>query len=388
VNYYPKKIFIGSSSENKDAVEEIAVILKGLGCSPIRWWTPEVFTGGQYTFESILKVAHKADAGLFLLAEDDVIHSRDKTVTATRANVVLEAGVFYGVLGRNSVGLCTIGSPDIPSDWNGITRIPFNQEDPSTFRRGLKRWLENVVYVNHKEPPNVHMSSRKNIHTLYPVDVRLGFNKNERGVIDEDVSKHITHLRMLCLTGNQFINPDEMSENRMEIHESISISEAIRSILDKTGAQLDLILAKPTKSELEDVEHKISNSRGGAEKTSYSAQSRLYKLLTSDKTFIKALHEGRFCYCVVDMCIPFAIFAVEYKSEYAFLNHVKIDPYSLHMTDENEMRTMIIWQNSDKENYEYFLRNFNEIRKTLKPLKPADLKDWSDKWENEGHNLR
>jgi len=385
---YKKKVFIGSSTENKDKAEYIAGKLEELDCSPILWWKPAVFPGGNYTFESILNVAHNVDAGLFLLAEDDVMRSRERDFKATRANVVLEAGVFYGVLGRSSVGLCVIGSPKIPSDWKGITTIRYNDEKEIEFKDHLKPWLANVSRVNHKKPPNVHMSSRKNIHTLYPVDVRLGFNKNERNVINNDVSKHIRHLKILCLTGNSFINPDEMTEPRMEIHESISISKAIYSILKNTEAQLDLILAKPTESVLEDVDHKISNSRGGAEKTSYSAQSRLYKLLTSNETFMKALHEGRFCYYVADACIPFAIFAVEYDSKYAFLNHVKIDPYSLHMTDENEMRTMIIWQNSDEENYEFFLRNFNAIRRNLQPLTTDDMKDWSEKWEKEGHNMR
>jgi len=383
VNYYPKKVFIGSSNENRNTAKKIAKILKDdRECSPILWWTPEVFTGGQYTFESILKVAHKVDAGIFLLAEDDVTYSRDRQFMATRANVVLEAGVFYGVLGCKNVGLCTIGSPDIPRDWDGITRISFNQEDITLFKQELKRWLENVVYVNHKEPPNVHMASRENIHTLYPIDVRLGFNKDELGEINNDVSKYITKLRILCLTGNSIINPEEMVPDIFERHKSVSISKAIYSILANTTAELDLILANPTESILKDVHLKIANPRGGAKKTSYSALKTLYELLTSNEIFVKAFHERRFHCYLADLYFPFAIFAVEYKSKYAFLNHVKIDPYSLYLTDEDEMRTMIIWQNSDKNNYDFFVSNFDTIRRNLEPLKkPGELKNFFRKME-------
>jgi hypothetical protein len=381
VNYYKKRVFIGSSTKSRENAEDIARILEELGCSTIRWWDPSVFVGGQYTFESILKVANEVDAGLFLLDEDDIIS--EKNFTAVNVNVVLEAGVFYGVLGQRGVGLCTIGSPKIPSDWDGITRIPFSREALSTFTIRLRKWLENVNRVKHKEPNNVHMGNREKIHRLYPVGERMGFNKNEYGDVDIAVSKHITRMRILNICSNLIINPDYAEHSHTIPDDPNSISKVIRSILTNTRAQMTLILAKPTENVLKDMQHKIANPNPNkATGAIYSAQSELYNALSGDTLFAEAKRENRFGYYVTDMCMPFAIFAVEYDTEYSFLNHVKVDLYSAPLTNENERRSMIIWQNSDEENYNFFLRNFDNVRTQLcSPHNMDEMRIWADKWK-------
>ena len=271
-----KRIFIGSSSEAKPYAKKIAATLEKLDCVTMPWWEAHVFPAGDYTFDSILHAAHSVDAGVFLLAEDDTTHSRGRAFATTRNNVLLEAGLFYGVLGRSGVGLCTIDSPDIPSDWDGITLIRFNAEKMNEFEERAKHWLKKVKHRNNVKPHNVHMQSREEIHKLYSLEKRLGSNIEMR--------KHITYIRILNFASTLLINPDE-AEPEQRSHDSCELSEMVYSILkNNSSARIGLILSEPTEYGLKDVGCKIA-SPIGPQRVMYNAQSKLYEFLTNDEVY-------------------------------------------------------------------------------------------------------
>jgi len=370
-----KRIFIGSSSEQIKNAEKIAIVLENLGHSVKPWWGSEVFPPGAYTFDSILNVARSVDAGLFLLAEDDFTKTRGEIFPATRDNVLIEAGIFFGALGRNSVGLFTVGIPKTPSDWKGITVKCFSQDKINNFKGDVEVWLGNVEYKHNKKPNNVHMERRADINVQYPLKERLGGH-------DIEMHKHITQIKIINLASNLFINPTEAEPDHIK-HDSVSLSDVMTSIVKNSTARISLILAKPTDNVLKDAKTKIANSLT-AEKVIYSAHSKLYKLLTQNDDFIKSKTENRFLFKVTEVCIPFAIFAVEYDQEHSFLNHVKIDLYSAALTSENERRSMVIWKNQDSENYKFFMSNFDSIWRNDTLCSDVDMEEmriWSDIWD-------
>ena len=377
---YKKRIFIGSSSKQKENVKKIACVLEEIGCDVTRWWDSSVFRVGEYTFDSLLQAAHLYDAGLFLLAEDDYLYNdKGEDFKTTRDNVLLEAGVFFGALGRNGVGLCVVGSPKMPTDWAGITTIKFNhEENRHRFQDEVERWLKKVKHRNNEKPFNVHMQARKEIDQQYLLKKRLNS--------DSDVYMHIRSVKILNLASNLFINPDD-ADSECKSDDTLHLSKVMYLIIkNNSNARIQLVLAEPTYNVLKDVNTKIANPIGATE-VIYSTQSKLYEFLTSDEVFKAAYRENRFLYKVTDLCLPFAIFAVEYDSEFSFLNHVRVDLYSAALTNENDRRSMVIWQNQDHENYQFFRQNFENIRQHLSRRPSMDeMKIWSEKWENELKN--
>ena len=317
------------------------------------WWNDDVFPPCEYTFDSILNVAHLVDAGIFILAEDDILCGENgkKTNATTRDNVLIEAGVFYGVLGKNGVGLCAIDNPKMPSDWLGINIIKYKEDMQITLEEKIKIFLDNVERKNNKKPNNVHMQARREIHKQYPLRHRLGS--------DSSVYKNIVYVRILNIASSLIVNPSE-AEYGHKKQDTHNLSEIIYTILRDTNAWVQLVLADPTNWVVNDAKSKIANPLG-AEAIIFSAQSRLYDLLTGNDVYIKALQERRFQYRVTDIAIPFVVFAVEYDYRYSYLNHVKIDLYSAALTDEDSRRSMVIWQRQDNENYDFFLQNFKDI---------------------------
>lgn len=86
-------------------------------------WTQGVFGIGRTTLSSLLIQAQKADFATFILSPDDVVTMRKKDLKVARDNVLLELGLFAGVLGANRVFFVTPDDQEfhLPTDLLGIT---------------------------------------------------------------------------------------------------------------------------------------------------------------------------------------------------------------------------------------------------------------------------
>jgi len=374
-----KRIFIGSSSGAKQQARKIAEILEDLGASVTGWWMMESFTTGQYTLDELLKAANNHDGGIFVLAEDDKIVIANKEQFTARDNVLIEAGIFYGALGRAAVGLCIVGNIHMPTDWQGITTIGYDSNAENRMRRKLEIWLQNIVYHFEKKQNNVSMLARKEIHQQYTIDERLQ--------ITSGLYKNIRNIRLLNFASTLFLNPNngDSAHIRQLNSEPINLSQAISLVLKDSDANLELILTKPTPLNLEDIKTKIANPKVGATGAVYSALNSLHQL-TSNDTIYKGLLKrpnNRFKYYVTSVSIPFAIFHVEFHDDYSYLNHVKVDLYSAELANEDDRRSMIIWQATDNLNYHFFVDNFDRIRRGTTCEVPSceDLEKWAQKWE-------
>ena len=94
--------------------------------------------------------------------------------------------------------------------------------------------------------------------------------------------------------------------------------------------------------------------------------------------------EGERLY-VSKISIPFGIFNVEFLGKESRWNHVKVDLYSAGLNNEDDRRSFIIWQENDSKNYDFFIHNFDNIKRDSRICEVPTLnmlKEWADIWES------
>ena len=120
------RLFVGSSSEGKDVAYAVQAALARYPVH-VDLWTDDLFPPSHQTLEALEKRLPLIDFALLVLTADDVVRSRGKQRWAPRDNVVLEAGLFCGALGRGRTFLLVQAGDDlkIPSDLFGLTLLSF-----------------------------------------------------------------------------------------------------------------------------------------------------------------------------------------------------------------------------------------------------------------------
>lgn len=226
---------------------------------------------------------------------------------------------------------------------------------------------------------NVLMLPRREIHNRYSIDNRLH--------ISDGLYKQIRHIRIMNFASNLIINP-EIGEIGHIPPKDIQLSDAIEKIMRETKASVELILTKPSKYNLKDLETKIANHRAGSGKGAlYSALATLYKNLATDTIYAQnsVLTPVLFQSYVMKTSMPFGIFNVEFLGEAKRLSHVKVDLYSAALDNEDARRSFVIWQDDDQENYQFFIKNFDNVKNNPLLCEKATLemlKVWAEEWEN------
>jgi hypothetical protein len=124
------ELFIGSSAEAGDVAAALeANLAHHFNVTP--WTAGGSFQPGHMTLQELERHVHKSDFGVFVFSKDDVTTSRGKQQKAPRDNVVFEAGLFIGGLGREN---CFIVAPQdykklkMPSDLEGFHPATYDHE--------------------------------------------------------------------------------------------------------------------------------------------------------------------------------------------------------------------------------------------------------------------
>lgn len=135
-----KKIFIGSSSDSIDIAIEIQQVLEELGAQTTIWKDSEAFPLASNTLDALIQAAHTHNGGVFIFNTDDRLYDRNPNGSARflpRDNVIAEAGIFTGALGKEVVVLCTVDKVQVASDFNGITTLEYSLQ-PAEKKKKLK----------------------------------------------------------------------------------------------------------------------------------------------------------------------------------------------------------------------------------------------------------
>jgi Predicted nucleotide-binding protein containing TIR-like domain/Histidine-specific methyltransferase, SAM-dependent len=140
-----KKIFIGSSTEKKSIAEKIAQLLSNNHYEVLRWWTQ--FSAGSVTLDRLIDIAKEVDGAIFIFSKDDKKWYRGKEHDSPRDNVVLEYGLFVGLLDRNRAIVLAEENLDLPSDVDSINHLSI-KEDVDTLAEETVSHFNRVLSKN------------------------------------------------------------------------------------------------------------------------------------------------------------------------------------------------------------------------------------------------
>jgi len=130
-------LFIGSSSEGKALAEAIQFNL----CSDIEAmvWNQGLVRLGDTMVESLDRISREVDFAALVVTPDDITETRGTRRAAARDNVLFEAGLFMGRLGRDRTFLVCPGDHEVglPSDLAGMTFAPYSKGANGSLRASL-----------------------------------------------------------------------------------------------------------------------------------------------------------------------------------------------------------------------------------------------------------
>jgi len=140
-------MFIGSSAEGLSIARALQAELEHDVDATV--WDQGVFGLSDSSLEALERHAGEIDFAVFVLSADDLPTKRGESGEVPRDNVLFEAGLFIGRLGRHRVFLvsCRDDTLELPTDLRGITRAQFNRRDDvrasvgpaaEMIRRGIK----------------------------------------------------------------------------------------------------------------------------------------------------------------------------------------------------------------------------------------------------------
>jgi hypothetical protein len=121
-------VFIGSSSEGKRYAEYLQAALDDDCDATV--WDQGVFGLSGSTLHALVATAQQVDFAILILTPDDVRQSRGSDAPCARDNVIFEAGLFVGALGRERTFFVHAKDLELnlPTDLAGITTCTFRSQ--------------------------------------------------------------------------------------------------------------------------------------------------------------------------------------------------------------------------------------------------------------------
>ena len=145
------KVFLASSTESIEDLQEIASWLEELGHEPMAWDMPTLFLPGDNTFSKLIEISKRVDAAVFIFSEDDIVWYRTDTLLQPRDNVLIEYGLFAGALGQKRAIICRKGQPRSATDLQGIIVVDISQGKKQRARLKFNAWIQNLA-IQKEEP--------------------------------------------------------------------------------------------------------------------------------------------------------------------------------------------------------------------------------------------
>lgn len=142
------RVFLGSSSESVDQMHEVASWLETTGLEVVPWDEPRLFQLGENTLEALVRISKSVDAAVFIFGEDDRIWYRSDALPQPRDNVLMEYGLFVGVLGPKRAIIARCGNPKTAADLQGITWVDVSPGKTNRAQLVLKAWAQNLGRAN------------------------------------------------------------------------------------------------------------------------------------------------------------------------------------------------------------------------------------------------
>ncbi len=125
----PRRMFVGSAGEDVNIIRALKDCFESDDLELVLW--PDACAPSHVTIESLEKMASSVDFAALVVSQNDLAETRTQERRVPRDNVVFEAGLFMGALGRDRTFLVAPrgSTPDLPSDLFGMTLIEYAVRD-------------------------------------------------------------------------------------------------------------------------------------------------------------------------------------------------------------------------------------------------------------------
>lgn len=131
------RVFIGSSTEGRDVARALQLNLQGVCESTC--WDQGIFKLSATTIEGLVSEMAGFDFAVLVMSPDDVVQVRGSESSSARDNVLVEAGLAIGLLGRDRTFIVFQDGADIkiPSDLAGVTLAGWRPYQSGDLRAAL-----------------------------------------------------------------------------------------------------------------------------------------------------------------------------------------------------------------------------------------------------------
>ncbi|MEO5378325.1 MAG: nucleotide-binding protein [Magnetococcus sp. DMHC-6] len=152
------RIFVGTTAEKKDIARNIQLYMheNSPDVKAIPWM--DIMQSGNTALGCLMHEKETFDFACFIIGDDDIKISRGTKTSATRDNILLEIGIFYGHLGPNRVFLLheREKKPFLPSNLDGIILISYDDSMPHDLQISLQpactKILNNIKQIIKTRP--------------------------------------------------------------------------------------------------------------------------------------------------------------------------------------------------------------------------------------------
>ena len=171
-------LFIGSSTEGIKYANALFAELESVSQAVV--WDQDLFAPSKSTLEELERLSHQYDFAALVLSADDDYAKRGIQSKCARDNVLFEAGLFIGSIGRERVFLISPRYFDIaiPSDLLGLGLLHFDgSRDDGDYRFAVRTCATTL---------KVHIQNVSK-RSIEPAPVRFWQTIAERQRVDLDV---------------------------------------------------------------------------------------------------------------------------------------------------------------------------------------------------------
>lgn len=192
---------------------------------------------------------------------------------------------------------------------------------------------------------------------------------------------HIKLIHMSCYAASIFLTPEihRVDERAFDLGLMFNL---FSELLKDEQFNLEVVINAPDCAAAKDAiaYKKLGNSamEDQPEGIFLHSYANLNRLIEEDPVFRKAKDQKRFRFMVTEQMLPYALFQVEYKQGYQENDHIKVDLYSENLGSSMDRRSMLVFRQSDPENYTFFANRYKSIRNSKLPQSRIDKKH--DKW--------
>ncbi len=236
------KIFIGSSMEAIRELREIAIWLQDVGLIPLPWDEPTLFSPGEITFLKLIEISKEVDAAVFIFSEDDRIWYRNDSVLQPRDNLLIEYGLFSGILGPTRTAICRKNTSKLATDILGITYIDVSSNKKARAQLQLQEWAKKLLQasnINSIQPP-----IWQNRHDLCPsLSRRIEISNESIFYVGFSLKSTFDHYRnVLSKSLNEkpqlkvnmlMAHPDSLHTEAHEIFSDREVKKEIRGVINQ-----------------------------------------------------------------------------------------------------------------------------------------------------------